>query len=195
MTTLGGNERDEARRGGSWERWALGISIVVGVIAIVVAVWGVWDARDNSEKIVESQQKIADALAAKTRAEQQATAAETKATQLRAENAKLQSVSITRLLDAYDAHLSAIQKAASIYDEVSKLPDTVEGAAAKKAAAEQQLYTEVASFAKFVGKWRDFARTLEKILDGSVDQMEQASDIVRMTSRMHWTFCENHSQT
>lgn len=159
---------DGEKKWWSWEKWAL-------LIAIIVAVWGVVDARLNKDELIKSQQEIVKAIAAKDLAEQQKVVAETKAGQLKEENAKLGNVSIDRLLALYDAHLSAINKAVSKYDELSKLPDSPDNTP-RKEAAEQGLYNEVASFAQFVSKWRDFAATLGKILDGNVEEMEQARE-------------------
>jgi lipopolysaccharide export LptBFGC system permease protein LptF len=150
-----------------WARATFWVGGVLTVLAIVVGIWGVVDARENRQKLVE-------AIEGKNRAEQQASAAQAQSQREREEKERLQKVSINRLLDTYNAHLRAIQAAVVAYDAANRIPATAEGAAAKKAAAEQQLFAEVAAFTKFVGLWRDFAATLSKILDGDVDRMDQA---------------------
>jgi len=165
----------DGEQGWSWEQKALLVTIIIAMITAGIAIWGVLDARDNKDKLVESQQKIVEAIAAKDLAEQQRAAAEARSKVLKAENDKLGNVSIERLLALYDAHLNAINKAASKYDELSRQPDTPD-TIPQKAAAEQDLYAEVASFVQFVGKWRDFAETLGKLLDGNVQQMETGRD-------------------
>lgn len=172
MTHTNGHEDDAGRREGgerrgrAWERWGL-------LIAIVVAAYGIYDARVNKDQLVESQQKIAEIIAAKNLAEQQKSAAETRASQLGTENAKLQSVNIDRLLQLYGEHLSAIQKAASHYEELRKQPDNSD-TIPQKAAAQRELNSQVAAFTQFVAKWRAFAETLGKILDGNVQRMDDA---------------------
>ena len=149
-------------------------TFVVGLLAIVATVWGIVDARDNRQKIVESQQKVEEAVKALRQAEARTSAAEAQVQKEREEKEKLQKVNIDRLLDTYTAHLNALQSAFTAWEIANRLPlnpDT----APRKTAAEQQLYNEVASFEKFVARWRSFAETLGKILDG-VDRMGQARD-------------------
>jgi hypothetical protein len=176
-------------KGWSWEQWALLITAIVAVITAAIAVWGVLDARENKDKLVESQHEIVKAIeakdlaerqkavadAAKDLAERRKVAAETKATELKAENARLTNVSIERLLAVYDGHLNAISKAASKYDDLSRLPNTPD-TLPQKAAAERELFNEVASFEQFVSKWKDFAETLGKLLDGNVERMRQGRE-------------------
>jgi hypothetical protein len=171
-----------------WKQWKTWERVLL-VAAVIVAVVAIFDARKNKDEQVESQQKIVDAIAARDAAEQQRnaandakefaeklrTAAELNASKLQSENAKLQNVSIERLLSLYDDHLNAIARAASKYDEVSRLPansDTIP----QKTAAERDLYAEVAAFTQFVARWRTFADTLGKILDGNVQKMDEARD-------------------
>jgi hypothetical protein len=171
-----------------WKQWKTWERVLL-VAAVIVAVVAIFDARKNKDEQVESQQKIVDAIAARDAAEQQRnaandakvfaekqrTAAELNASKLQSENAKLQNVSIERLLSLYDDHLNAIARAASKYDEVSRLPansDTIP----QKNAAERDLYAEVAAFTQFVARWRTFADTLGKILDGNVQKMDDARD-------------------
>ncbi len=144
MTATNEKEHEHERRGRAWERRGLLIGIIVAVVGVVVAVigsgvgvWGIYDARDNREKLVQSQEQIKDAIMAKNNAE-------TRANELSTENAKLQNVNIDQLLEQYARHLSAINNAASRYDELRKLPDTSD-TIPQKAAAQRQLNDEVAA--------------------------------------------------
>jgi hypothetical protein len=157
------------------DRWVIA-TFVVSLVMIPLTVYGFWDARENRQRIVESEEKITEAIAGKKQAEQQTTEAREQLQKAREEKEKLQRVSIDRLLDAYNAHLKAIQTALAEYDAANRLPASAEGAASKRAAAEQHLFDEVSSFVKFVEKWRQFWETLGKILDGDVTRMDQARE-------------------
>jgi hypothetical protein len=141
--------------------WAAGIGLLLTLVAIGVGVWAVLDQRDNTQKIVDALTTENKQLAEQVSKE-------------RAEKERLAKISPERLLYEYNLHLSELQKAAEAYEAAKNVPQNREGAAARKAAAERQLYAAVDAFTRFISLWRGVAAVLDKLLDGNVMMLDQA---------------------
>jgi hypothetical protein len=152
---------DPEKRADFWRR----VTIWVTVAAIVVAVGGIWEEHANADRIIDGFKKEADQTVATVR---EALKAE------RAAHEQTKKISIEGLLYDYNVRLKDLQQAAAAYVAAKRLPPNSEGAGARKAAAERQLYQEAAAFYNFVQTWRGVAKALGDILNGNADRLDQA---------------------
>jgi hypothetical protein len=136
-----------------------------------VAVWAVFDARDNASKII-------DALNQRLQSTQAALATS------QAESAALSSVSLESFLKQYNAHVAALNTAVGAYEQAAKLATarfSADGsnyaspdAAGALAGARNDLYAATDNFTHFITLWRAVAEPLTKLLDGNVTALENS---------------------
>ena len=136
-----------------FSRWA---EHVLLILTIVVAIWAIVDARANAQKVVDAvnEQGSLEKQLEKTRTERD----------------NLSKISLDRVFYDYNRYLGDVQKAVAAYDSAKRVPANKEGATAKKAEAERQLYVAVDAFYTFIKEWRGISNGLNSVLDGNADR-------------------------
>jgi hypothetical protein len=135
----------------------------VALVTIAVAVWAVFDARDNRDKIVAALRQNA--------------ALQEDLDKAREQNAAIASMSLDTFLRQYNAHVAALKSAAEVYEAAKAAKGSIilgSDAAGRLADAESKLYAATDNFTSFIDRWRAVAEPLDKLLDGNATQLENS---------------------
>jgi hypothetical protein len=157
---------DDAEKEANFWRIATCIIALLALIGIPVAWYGIADARDNAQRIIDELRRNQNSL------ERQLAQRGEELEKERATNKATANINLDGFLYEYNRLLVELRKAIDDYDRAKRTPPSDRTGAVT--AAKAKLYAASDAFMKFINAWRSVAEKLNDLLDGNAARMDQA---------------------